>query len=156
MGISTPTSSPYCSRSNSLAEKKVQTGKNILKISKASQLDPLLGFLEYRNTPINNIGSLAEFLVCRKLRSILPPTRQSLRPKVKKHEMVKSVLLSKQEKQKHYYDRQTKQLKPVHTGQDTTTKQMRPAIITENSLLLDLMKCKHPAEVSTGAIDLTF
>ena len=133
-GFEHQTSSPYYPRSNGLAERTVQTVKNILKKSKASQLDPLLAFLEYRNTPIDNIGSPAELLMSRKLRSVLPPTRQSLRLKVKKHKMVKSALLSKQERQKYYYDRQTKQLKPVHSGEKVRILQQNkwePAIVTE-------------------------
>ena len=98
-GFEHQTSSPYYPRSNGLAERTVQTVKNILKKAKVSQLDPLLAFLQYRNTPINNIGSPAALLMSRKLRSVLPPTRQSLKPKVKKHKMVKSALLSKQERQ---------------------------------------------------------
>ena len=133
-GFEHQTSSPYYPRSNGLAERTVQTVQNILKKSKASQLDPLLAFLEYRNTPIDNIRSPAELLMSRKLRSVLPPTRQSLKPKVKKHKMVKFVLLSKQERQKQYYDRQTKQLKPVHSGEKVRILQQNkwePATVTE-------------------------
>ena len=64
-GFEHQTSSPYYPRSNGLAERTVQTVKNILKKSKASQLDPLLAFLEYRNTHIDNIGSPAELLMSR-------------------------------------------------------------------------------------------
>ena len=57
-----------------------------------------------------------------------------MRLKVKKHKMVKSALLSKQKRQKHKYDRQTKQLKPVHSGEKVSILQQnkwKPVVVTE-------------------------
>ena len=57
-----------------------------------------------------------------------------MKPKVKKHKMVKSALLSKQETQKHNYDRQINALKPVHGGEMVRILQQNkwePAVVTE-------------------------
>ena len=79
--------------------------------------DPLLGFLEYRNTPTDGIASPAELLMGRKLRSILPALHQSLKPKLQNPKQVKAALCKKQTRQKHYYDRHTKILKSLKEGE---------------------------------------
>ena len=110
-------SSPYCAKSNGLAERTVQTVKNILKKSAVDNTDPLLGFLEYRNTPIDGIAPPAELLMGHKLRSILPALHQSLKPKLQNPKQVKAALCKKQTRQKHYYDRHTKILKSLKEGE---------------------------------------
>ena len=68
------TSSPYYPKSNGLAEKAVQTVKMLLTKAKADGKDPYLSLLEYRNTPIDDVGSPAQLLMSRRLQSILPNT----------------------------------------------------------------------------------
>lgn len=63
------TSSPGYPRSNRLAERFVQTAKNILKKSE----DLNVALMEYRNTPITGLKrSPAELLYSRKLKTKLP------------------------------------------------------------------------------------
>ena len=49
--------SPLYPQANGLAEKEVQIVKNLLTKSKQDRRDPYLGLLEYRNTPIDDVGS---------------------------------------------------------------------------------------------------
>ena len=116
-GFQHVTSSPYYPRGNALSERTVQTVKNILKKSTADNTDPLLGFLEYRNSPVDNIASPAELLMGRKLSSLLPSLDKSLQPKPQNSQKVKKALHMKQIKQKQYYDRGTKTLKPLDRGE---------------------------------------
>ena len=53
------TSSPEYPQSNGLAEKAVQTAKNILQKATNDKKDPCLCFLEYQNTPVDNFASPA-------------------------------------------------------------------------------------------------
>ena len=75
-------SDPSYPKRNGLAEKYVQIAKKLLEKAKCSGRDPYLALLEYRNTPIDNIGSPAQLLMNRRLRSILPITKKQLQPKV--------------------------------------------------------------------------
>jgi transposase InsO family protein len=74
------TSSPNYPQSNGLAEKTVQTVKNIMTKSKADGKKPLLAILEYRNTPVDNLASPAKLLMGRQLRSVIPTSPQHLKP----------------------------------------------------------------------------
>ena len=57
------TSSPEYSRSNSLAEKTVQTVKYLLEKAKDNNIDPHITMLEARNTPVDNYRSPADQLL---------------------------------------------------------------------------------------------
>ena len=66
------------------------------------------------------------------------------------HKMVKSALLSKQERQKHCYYRQTKQLKPVHSDEKVKILQQNkrePAIVTEK-----LTSRSYEGETPSGGV----
>ena len=77
-------SSPYMSHSNGQAEIYVKIVKGILNKAKAEHKDPYLSILLYRNTPSDNLGSPAQLLMNRRLRSKfpLPVTLKHLKPKV--------------------------------------------------------------------------
>ena len=104
------TTSPLYPQANGLVEKSVQTVKNLLIKAKQDHCDPYLGLLEYRNTPINDVGSPAQLLMSRRLRSIIPTTEPQLKPKVLDPHKVKENLKLKNEKQKYYFDQHTKHL----------------------------------------------
>ena len=101
----TAVSPPYL-QANGLVEKKVQIVKNLLTKAKQDRWDPYLGLLEYRNTPIDDVGSPAQLLMSRRLRSIIPTTNAQLQPKVLNPHKVMEKLRLKQEKQKHYFGQQ--------------------------------------------------
>ena len=100
----------YTPQANGFVEKEVQTVKNLLTKAKQDRRDPYLGLLEYRNTPIDDVGSPAQLLMSRRLRSIIPTTNAQLQPKVLDPHKVMEKLRFKQEKKKHYFDQHAKHL----------------------------------------------
>ena len=83
------TSSPYCSRSNGVAEQRVKTAKALLK--KGDK--PYLVLLAYSSTPLSNGYSPAEFLMNRKLRTNVPSFREAQKP----HVPVKKLVVAREE-----------------------------------------------------------
>ena len=78
-------SSPRFPQSNGMAERNVQTVKNMLKKAIKSHQDPYLTLLEYRNTPIdpaNNLGSPSQLLMSRRTKTTIPINPKMLEPKV--------------------------------------------------------------------------
>ena len=112
------TSTPKYAQSNGLAEKTVQTLKNIMDKAKADKKNPLISILEYRNTPVDGLASPAQLLMGRELRSILPVTASRLRPQIIKPEVVISRREQRQLTQKEYYDRSSRPLAPLSVGDD--------------------------------------
>ncbi|KAK2552099.1 Transposon Ty3-I Gag-Pol polyprotein [Acropora cervicornis] len=110
------TTSPLNPKANGLVEKAVQTVKSLLPKAKQDSRDPYLALLEYRNTPIDDVGSPAQLLMSRRLRSIIPTSDALLKPKVLDAHKVMEKMELKQRKQKHYFDRQTKALPVLETG----------------------------------------
>ena len=117
------TSSPEYPQSNGLAEKAVQTAKNILQKAINDKKDPYLCLLEYRNTPVDNFASPAQLLMSRSLRSILPVLRKKLEP----NPPLKSKVVNKrklmQQRQVKYYNKGSKELKPFKSGDKVRVKQ---------------------------------
>ena len=66
------TTSPYHPQANGLAERTVQTVENLLKKAHTERRDPYISIPEYRNTPVDQIGSPAQLLMSRRLRSQFP------------------------------------------------------------------------------------
>ena len=108
------TSSPMYPQSNGLAERTVQTVKNLLKKAKSSHEDPYLGLLSYRNAPGQQVGSPAQLLMNRRLRTDLPTSQKQLLPKLNDHYSTIKALEKRKLKQKQYYDRTAKTLPSLH------------------------------------------
>lgn len=101
------TTSPFYSQSNGLAEKAVDIAKNMLKKSKESGNDIDLMLLEYRNTPIVNIGfSPSQILMSRVSRTKIFTMRNLLFPKIING--VKEKLIEINQKVKAHYDKTCK------------------------------------------------
>lgn len=128
------TSSPYHSQGNGFAEAYVKICKRIFTKAKEAKKDPLIGLLEYRNTPLNIGFSPATLLMGRQLRSILPTSKENLMPQTIAPEIVRAKLQAKRQKEKFYYDRNAKPLPLLEVGdsariqQDKTWKQ---AVVTD-------------------------
>ena len=75
--------------------------ENLLTKVKQDNRDPYIGLLEYRNTPFDEVGSPAQLLMSRRLRSIIPTPEAQLQPRVLDPNKVKEKLRLKQEKQKY-------------------------------------------------------
>jgi len=111
-GFQHTTSSPTYAQSNGQAERTVQTVKSLLKKSK----DPYLALLDYRNTEITDLRlSPAQIFYGRRLKTKLPTTTPLL--KENNTQDIRRKLKERQNKQKHYYDKQSKPLEPLKNGQ---------------------------------------
>ena len=112
-------SSPTYPQSNGLVEKSVHTAKQLLKKSKSDSRDPYLSLLEHRNTPLDNLAALAQLLMSRRLRSILPTTSNHLKPNVVDPELARERMEQKQSTQMHYYNQGARELKPLINGEES-------------------------------------
>ena len=81
-GFEHVTSSPTYPQSNSLAERTVQTIKQLMKKAKEEKKDVYLSLLELCNTPVHGTMSPAQLLMSRRLRSSIPCTNKQLRPSI--------------------------------------------------------------------------
>ena len=117
------TSSPYHPRSNGMAEKAVQTIKNLLKKATEDGKDFYLALLDLRNTPISeDSGSPVQRLMGRRTKTLLPTAQQLLIPKQIEPQVVKKTIQDQKVKQKFYYNRHAKQLPPLSVGDKVQTQ----------------------------------
>ena len=118
-GFNHKTSSPRYPRSNGLAERTVQTVKNLLKKAKDNGKDPYLVLLAYRDTPRGDgLQSPAQLLFGRKLRTQLPTTAAVLKPHTPNERQVQDKLVKRQETAKYHHDNHARKmpLKPLEPG----------------------------------------
>ena len=123
-GIEHITSSPEYPKSNGLAEKTVQIAKNMLTRCRIGNSDPFLALLEIRNTPVDEYLSPNELLKGRICRSTMPV-------KCSKYNVSKTYNQSDFEqvrskckaKQKHYYDKSSKELKELENEETVYLKE---------------------------------
>lgn len=99
-------SSPTHSKSNGMVERSIQTVKNIIKKAIDDNKDVLLALLQYKNTPFCDQGSPAQILMSRRLRSnIIPLDDNLLRPSLVNYNDLRKEIASKQNIQKHNFDK---------------------------------------------------
>ncbi|XP_063448166.1 uncharacterized protein K02A2.6-like [Mytilus trossulus] len=110
------TSSPHYPQSNGLAEKTVQTVKNMFNKCKKDGKDPYVALLEHRTTPLDIGYTPSQLLMCRKLRSVLPVTQEGLIPKTPIYNEVQNKIDCKKSYEKKYYDKGSKPLKSLNSG----------------------------------------
>ena len=116
-GFEHVTTSPYYPQANGFIERNVQTVKNLLQKCKESGSDPHLAMLCLRTTPINhNLPSPAELLNSRTYQSNLPGvTKPAL---FLEHRDINVKLQARQDQQKFYYDKSSRELSEVYPGDD--------------------------------------
>ena len=106
-----------------MAEKAVQTTKNLIKKATLDKRDPYLALLEYRNAPISDkLGSPAQRLMGRRTKTLLPTTTKLLQPKLINPQAAHKELKERKAQQKYYYDRHTAILKPLAVGDTVMMK----------------------------------
>lgn len=111
------TSSPRYPQSNGQVERAIQTIKSMYKKTSYDGSDFRLALLEFLNTPISEtLPSPAELLNSRKYRSIVPCPPRLLEPKIHRPADVSTKLQLRQSTQKKYYDKGSKNLKPLLVG----------------------------------------
>ena len=129
------TSSPHYPKSNGLVERNVQTVKQLLRKADESKQDAFLALLEFRNSPISGMDeSPAQLLMSRKLRTRLPTSKSLLDPQPQPNSQVRHNLLTRQQRQKAFYDRGTRPLSKLHEGEPVRMKRGRewtPAVIVQ-------------------------
>ena len=112
------TSSPHFPQSNGLVENAVKQAKNLLDKCKKDGSDPLLGLLNLRNVPRDQVlGSPVQCLMSRRTRCLLPVAKKLLAPRALNNKHVSSHLKSKRMQQKAFYDRGAKPLPPLNPQQ---------------------------------------
>ena len=117
------TSSPYFPQSNGMVERAVQEVKRILGKAKEDGSDPYLAMLNARNTPRDNIvGSPAQRLHSRRLKTVLPKSRKLLKPQVVDNTKVQQRLEQYKKQQKFHYDRRARRLSPLKEGETVRIK----------------------------------
>ncbi|PFX25191.1 Retrovirus-related Pol polyprotein [Stylophora pistillata] len=121
------TISPGNSKANGKAESAVKTAKRILRKAFEAGNDPYLAILDYRNTPTQGIGSsLAQRLMGLRTKTLLPRVSQLLQLQSTKSSDNHAKLVEHQQKQKWYYNRTAKDLKPLQKGDTVRMKPLRP------------------------------
>ena len=76
------TSSPRYPRSNGLAERRIQSVKNLLNKALNSQQDPYLAILENQNTQVNGYVSPVQLLMSHSLSSTIPTLPHNFKTKI--------------------------------------------------------------------------
>ena len=110
------TSSPGYPQSNGKVENTIKTAKNIMKKAKQAGTDVYLSLLDWRNTPTEGMSSSpAQRMFGRRTRTLLPTSSSLLKPKVQ--EDVKEKLIKEKSKQTKYYNRTSKELPPLQSGE---------------------------------------
>lgn len=116
-----------------MSERAIQTIKNLFRKAFEHGNDPYIVLLEYRNTSISRLKeSPAQLLMSRVLKSKLPTSASLLKPRVL--EKAQEKLKERSERQKMYYDCNTKplpQIKEDDTVRSRKRKTWEPAIVSE-------------------------
>ena len=106
------TSAPGHPNANGKAASGVKAAKQMMEKCKRSTTDPVMAFLEIRNTPTQGAGSSpSQRLINRRTRTLLPMTHNLLRPRGElEHECDKLKVKNDQTMQATYYNRRAKEL----------------------------------------------
>nr|XP_022912236.1 uncharacterized protein K02A2.6-like [Onthophagus taurus] len=142
------TSSPKYPKSNGLAERAVQTVKNISKKNE----DIYLGLLAFKNTPLKCGVSPAQLFFARNLRDTLPRNEKSLIPNIPDHDLVYQKFEREREEQKKNYDRRhrAREMEEVQPNQRVyilDTKQYGTIESRHSKVILDQHRWTgHPKE----------
>ena len=112
----TPTS-PYNNKGNGKVESAVKTAKRLLRKATDAGTDPYLSILDHRNTPTQGMeSSPAQRLMNRRTKTLLPTTREPLKPRSVVPDTEITALWKRQEKQAQHYNKSAKELEPLATG----------------------------------------
>eukprot|EP00731_Ephydatia_muelleri_P036364 Em0242g3a len=150
-GFTHITTSPYHLQANGLAEKFVQTVKRLLNKAKADHQDPYLSILEYRNTPIDNVGSPAQLLMSRRLRTCIPTVSNRLKPEVVNFKSAQAQMQQQKMQQKYYHDRGSKELPPLMKGDKAYMQSKRINHLRWDNLfnlILHYLWCKQSKRIN--------
>ncbi len=119
-GFKHHTTNPHSPHENGMAERAVQTAKNILKLK-----DPELGLLNYRATPHSATGvSPSKALMGREIQTRLPVLPRQLLPEMPDEELRASDRAAKQKYKKYFDDRHgVRSLPPIPMEEPVLVKE---------------------------------
>ncbi len=141
------TSSPTYAQSNGLAENMVKIVKNIFKKCDESGEEREMGLLVYRSTPLECGLSPAELLQKRQFKSNLPTM-----PNETDEYVVKSKVQQK-ERQKFYYDKSAKPLKPIDVGMPVRVRDEKKACWREKGVVMsEIAPRSYIVKTERGAV----
>ena len=107
----------------------------LLRKADESKQDAFLALLEFHNSPISGMdGSPAELLTSTKLRTILPTSKSLLKLQPRSTSQIRHNLLTRQQRQKAFYDRDTRPLSKLHAGEPVRMKLRRewtPSVVVK-------------------------
>ena len=110
------TSPPHHHKSNGKAETAVKITKSLFKNAFQDGKDHWFALLEYRNTPVETIGSSpAQRLMSQRTKTLMPTASTLLPPRVV--EVVESKIKGKRQKAKSHRDWSAHLLPPLEVGQ---------------------------------------
>ena len=116
------TSSPHYPQSNGKAENAVKTVKRLFTKCKESGQSEFIALLDWRNTPTKGVGtSPAQRLMGRRCKTLLPVAGALLQPRHSTTEETRA-LTGRKHRQQFYYDKHTKPLHPINTGETVRMK----------------------------------
>lgn len=145
--------SPTNAQSNGMAERNVQTAKNIFKKVMEENKDIYLALLLYRNMEVDGAFSPAQILMSRRLRNILPSSYKLLKPEVINTNKYKEFLKDRQNYNSNYYNCQgTKTLKPINKGTSVVVQTKPGGIWTPGTVIERLRDRTYKVKMSTGSI----
>ena len=111
------TTSPRYPQSNGKAENSLRTVKRLFEKCKETSVSEFQALLDWRNTPSEGMDtSPAQHLMGRRCRTLLPMSESLLRQSYPRHGDVRA-LAGRKWRQKNYYDRHVKPLKPINLGE---------------------------------------
>ena len=108
------TSSPEYPQSNGMAERTIQTVKNLLRKSSRGGEDLQLALLNLRNSKVYDIASPAQLMFGRRTRTNIPTARSLLT--ASQNQDINERFEEQQQKQKMYYDVHSKKLPTLQNG----------------------------------------
>ncbi|XP_046736586.1 uncharacterized protein K02A2.6-like [Diprion similis] len=145
-------SSPTYAQSNGMAERNIQTAKNMLRKILEEHSDINLALLHYRNTPILGNISPAEALMSRKLRSKLPYTEKSLKPKIVTNKMTEIIEKLQKSEQKYYNARSAKDLPKIPDNTEIYVQRKPQSIWTPGTILCQNRDRSYKVKLQNGSI----
>lgn len=120
--INLVTSSPYYPKSNGMAERAVQTAKDILRKSAESKVHYQAALMEYRNTSLPGVNlSPVQIMFGRQIRTSSLTAKDATQNQYSNR--VKALLKGAQAKTKQYYDQQAKTRSEFDAGENVFVQQ---------------------------------
>uniref|UniRef100_A0A3Q2Z869 Gypsy retrotransposon integrase-like protein 1 n=2 Tax=Hippocampus comes TaxID=109280 RepID=A0A3Q2Z869_HIPCM len=144
------TSSPHFPQSNGLVESSVKTVKRLMHKAADSGTDFYRSLLVYRTTPLECGMSPAQLLMGRVLRSNLPVPENMLR--TWEGEQVRVFKEQQKQKQKFYYDRGTRNLPELHTGDPVRYKDKTDTWSRKGTVLCQVQPRSYTVQTEEGAV----